>query len=253
MPELSIREKAALALQSLPDSCEILAGMSGGMKRGEAYDAYFVPETFWYNRVLLRPGCAAPEGLPAVLAAEVRAGRLPPLLGWLDGDYPDTLLFPALKQAGYVPMTKQYAMYLSLEGWTASEAPPQVEAMRTEEAEAWSDMTARGFGKPPETGGMVLLARARAADFLLWRESGEMLGGTMLICKDGNAGIHEVSTLPEQRRRGIGQALVRRALDIAALGGCKRATLQASELGLALYRSLGFEEVGVIHNWILPK
>jgi GNAT superfamily N-acetyltransferase len=105
---------------------------------------------------------------------------------------------------------------------------------------------------------MKLLSTQEDCDFLVWRESngdaaGEMLGGTLLICKDKNAGIHEVSTLPEHRRKGIGAALVNRAFDMAVEKGCTYATLQASELGSYLYSQLGMEEVGYLQNWILPR
>ena len=99
---------------------------------------------------------------------------------------------------------------------------------------------------------MVLLANAGKAKFFLWREAGEIVGGTMLACIGKNGGIHEVSTLPEYRGRGIGRAIVSRALDLAAEQGCFCATLQASELGVPLYTSLGFVQVGIIHNWLLP-
>ena len=252
MNELTMEQKAALALESMTDCCGLLAELSGGMKQNACYDAYFVPETFWYNRVSLRPGASDPETLLGEIADGVKSGTLPPLLGWLDQDYADTELFPLLKRAGYVPIQQQKEMYLSLDGRVAKAAPPQVELMRPEEAEAWSDASARGFGKPPETGGMVLLADAGKADFLLWREGGEIIGGTMLACVNGNGGIHEVSTLPEHRGKGISSALVDRALDLAAEHGCSCATLQASELGVPVYSRLGFETVGIIHNWLLP-
>jgi ribosomal protein S18 acetylase RimI-like enzyme len=150
-------------------------------------------------------------------------------------------------------------MYISLEGRLPMLTSPQVETIQPKEAEIWSQMTAEAFGKPAETEGMKLLSTHKNCDFLVWRESdgdnatGKMLGGTLLICKDKNAGIHEVSTLPEYRRKGIGAALVNRAFDIAVQKGCTYATLQASELGSYLYLQLGMEEVGSLHSWIMPR
>jgi GNAT superfamily N-acetyltransferase len=150
-------------------------------------------------------------------------------------------------------------MHISLQGRTPSQNAPQVEKIRQEEVEVWSQMTAEAFGKPAETEGMKLLSTHKDCDFLTWQESdgdnasGKMLGGTLLICKDKNAGIHEVSTLPEHRRKGIGAALVNCAFDMAVEKGCTYATLQASELGSYLYSQLGMEEVGYLQNWILPR
>lgn len=251
MKALTRDEKATLALEGLTDCCALLAGLSGGTRHFEGYDAYFVPETFWYHRVSLRPGIGNLQRAVDEIAEGAKAGKLPPLLGWLDCDYPDTELFPILKRAGYIPVTVQRAMYLSLEGRESSPVPPQIQLMEPAEAVEWSEMTARGFGKPPETGGMRLMADHGVGDFLLWREEGKLIGGTLLVCERGNGGIHEVSTLPEYRRKGVGSALVGRALDMAAEKGCGFATLQASELGFPLYVSLGFEHVGDIHNWLL--
>ncbi len=261
MMDMTKENKAKQAVDSLMDSCEILAGLSKGMERHEGYDAYFVPETFWYNRIYLK-GNTSSDVKETIneISARVKAGELPPLLSWNDDDYDKKEMRRLLLNAGYVPIVTQTLMYISLEGRSPITNSPQVEHIRPEEAETWSQMTADAFGKPPETEGMKLLSTHEDCDFLVWRESdaeesgtGEMLGGTLLICKNKNAGIHEVSTLPEHRRKGIGAALVNRAFDIAVEKGCTYATLQASEMGYPLYLRLGMEEVGYLHNWIMPR
>ena len=259
MSDMTKENKAKLAVDSLMDSCKMLAELSKGMERKEGYDAYFVPETFWYNRVHLHSDTSSDikETIQEV-ASRVRAGELPPLLSWNEDDFDKKEMKHLLLDAGYVPIVAQILMYISLEGRTPVECAPQVDGIQPEEAEKWSLMTAEAFAKPPETEGMKLLSTQEDCDFLVWRESngdaaGEMLGGTLLICKDKNAGIHEVSTLPEHRRKGIGAALVNRAFDMAVEKGCTYATLQASELGSYLYSQLGMEEVGYLQNWILPR
>lgn len=284
MMDISKEEKAKLALDSLLDSCEMLAELSGGMERKDGYDAYFVPETFWYNRVHLNGEVKGntSSGLKETIdeiSSRVRTGELPPLLSWNNDDYDKKEMRRLLSNAGYVPMVTQTLMYMPLKGRQPMSSPAQVDHIQPEEAENWSKMTAAAFGKPPETEGMKMLATHKDCDFLVWRESdvdgfvadnpaadgpvtddsavdgpdaGEMLGGTLLICKDGNAGIHEVSSMPEHRRKGIGAALVNRAFDIAVQKGCTYATLQASEMGYPLYLHLGMEEVGYVHNWIMP-
>lgn len=249
--EITAEKKAELAIRSLSDSCAMFAALSGGTKRFEGYEAWFAPETFWYHRVRLLRAEALPE-----VAAGIRAGELPPLLGWLDADFPGSELEQRVRDAGFIPLTDQTAMYRALEGYAPAAAPGQAEVLKDPaEAEAWAKACARAFGKPPETAGMALLAeKGRDAErvFLLWREGGEIAGGTLLCCAGGNGGIHEVFTLPEYRNRGIATALVRRALDLAAERGCACATLQASPLGVPVYRALGFEAVGTVRNWLYP-
>lgn len=56
------------------------------------------------------------------------------------------------------------------------------------------------------------------------------------------AGIYHVATLSSARGRGFGSALTHAALLHAVERGAREAALQSSELGLSVYRSLGFRE-----------
>jgi GNAT superfamily N-acetyltransferase len=73
------------------------------------------------------------------------------------------------------------------------------------------------------------------------------LGGTpvattaVLHCGE-LAGIYHVATLDPWRGRGIAAALTRAGMRHARRRGASRAALQASEMGLGVYRELGFVE-----------
>jgi ribosomal protein S18 acetylase RimI-like enzyme len=60
-------------------------------------------------------------------------------------------------------------------------------------------------------------------------------------------GVLGVATRPEFRRRGLGEALTRRAIACAPE---QPAVLQPSPDGYATYRKLGFAEIGAFTNWI---
>lgn len=250
---LSQCEKAALALQSLTDSCAILAGHSAGMAQEANYDAYFVPETFWYNRVCLRPGLTGPalEETLSAIAEQVKAGKLPFLLGFAEEDYPPETMAPLLTALGYVPMVKQAGMYLSLVGRVSAPADAHIQVVPADDIGPWADAIAAAFGKPPESEGLKLLAGDESSLFLRWMEGEEMLGGTLLMTKGDLAGIHEVAVFPQHRGKGIAGKLVNYALDLAAGRGCVHATLQASEMGEGVYQRLGMETVGSIATWLL--
>jgi ribosomal protein S18 acetylase RimI-like enzyme len=76
--------------------------------------------------------------------------------------------------------------------------------------------------------------------------SGLMLGG-------GLAGIYNVATAPEVRRRGLGAALTATAIAEGRERGYEVAALGSSELGYGVYRRMGFEEIGRDRVWMLPR
>jgi GNAT superfamily N-acetyltransferase len=61
-------------------------------------------------------------------------------------------------------------------------------------------------------------------------------------------GVYNVATLPEHRRRGHGEAVVRYALEQARReSGCERSILQATDYGLQLYLSMGYRTVTTVN------
>jgi GNAT superfamily N-acetyltransferase len=65
------------------------------------------------------------------------------------------------------------------------------------------------------------------------------------------AGIYFVSTLPENRGRGIGTAITRAAMETAAKESAATAILGSSSMGHRLYRQIGFEDVCTVdvYEW----
>ncbi len=72
---------------------------------------------------------------------------------------------------------------------------------------------------------------------------GRPVATTSLFLGAGVAGIYDVSTVPEARGKGIAAAVVRAALRDARSEGYVLGALQSTEIGVGLYRKLGFEPV----------
>ena len=78
--------------------------------------------------------------------------------------------------------------------------------------------------------------------------------GTGLLFRDGGiGGIHLLGVVPEFRRCGIAHDLLLFMIDQAHETGCRRASLQASDLGISLYQSLGFQGETAIHNYLIKN
>jgi GNAT superfamily N-acetyltransferase len=71
---------------------------------------------------------------------------------------------------------------------------------------------------------------------------GKAVSCSSLFLMHGVAGIYNVSTLPEARRKGFGSLVTRRPLEESRAEGYHLAVLQASEMGVGVYHSLGFRE-----------
>lgn len=73
---------------------------------------------------------------------------------------------------------------------------------------------------------------------------GHPVGTAATITVEGAIGVYSVATLPEHRGHGIGEALVRHAVERAgAATGIERSVLQASRDGESLYIRLGYRPV----------
>ena len=121
----------------------------------------------------------------------------------------------------------------------------------------WSRVLCNSFGAPQPFGdafadlvAAVGLGPSSAFRHFLGYLNGEPVATCSLFLGAGVAGVYDVGTLPERRRRGIGAAITRAAIADAAAGGYRMAILQSSALGAAMYRALGFSDVCAIGQYV---
>ena len=65
----------------------------------------------------------------------------------------------------------------------------------------------------------------------------------------GVAGVYNVATRAAYRRRGLGAALVARALVDARAAGYRASVLEAAPDGVGVYTRLGFREYGAVAEY----
>jgi ribosomal protein S18 acetylase RimI-like enzyme len=88
--------------------------------------------------------------------------------------------------------------------------------------------------------------------YFVGRVDGRVVSTSAVYTGTGLAGIYAIATVPEARGRGHGRALTAAALVEGRRRGFENAALLSSELGLPVYRRLGFEEVGTVSFFASP-
>ena len=121
----------------------------------------------------------------------------------------------------------------------------EVAAVEDDEAPAVVAMLATAFGAPVEL--FERLAATCAAlpesTWYVGRLDGRPVSTALGVTLDDVTGIFNVATPSEHRRRGYGAAVTERAVRDGFRAGSSFAFLQSSELGLSVYRGLGFRVV----------
>jgi GNAT superfamily N-acetyltransferase len=118
----------------------------------------------------------------------------------------------------------------------------------------WSQTCGEGFGLPEFAveGFYDLMTHAggdRMRAYLGWLD-GEPVATSLLVLEAGAAGIYNVTTIPAARRKGIGAAMTYLPLQEAKAAGYRLGILNASEMGVGVYRSLGFQEYCKIGQYV---
>jgi GNAT superfamily N-acetyltransferase len=110
------------------------------------------------------------------------------------------------------------------------------------------DLMATGFALPDpiarqvsaiDHGRTFLLPTIR---YYVGRVRGQAVAISLLLLCEGLAGIYNVATIPQMRQRGIGTAMTLAAVRDARDLGYHIAVLQASDMGVSIYRTLGFQD-----------
>jgi ribosomal protein S18 acetylase RimI-like enzyme len=138
-------------------------------------------------------------------------------------------------------------------------SPPSLTIERSHDAETlrtWLRVMTVGSDIPEE--GLTLLLELvskhgftdnPSVHFYLGMLAGKPVATSLLYLGGGVAGIYNVATLPEVRRQGIGSALTVVPLLQARTLGYRIGTLQSSQMGLNLYRCLGFRQYCTFHAY----
>jgi GNAT superfamily N-acetyltransferase len=119
----------------------------------------------------------------------------------------------------------------------------------------WCHIKVKGFGQSADMEPALLewmatdLGLKQPMKLYLGLLNGWPVSTSAYFLGAGVAGIYSVATLPEARGRGIGYAMTLHPLLEARRLGYRAGVLQASAMGLPVYRKMGFKEYGRVAGY----
>ncbi|MEV4754762.1 GNAT family N-acetyltransferase [Micromonospora sp. NPDC049559] len=195
---------------------------------------------------VLRVSGRAPRD--ALAEARERLDGVPRL--WWAGPDSDAGTADTLVTLGAVPLGEMPIMAVEIDRAAPAPIPAGLRIAETAELDEFVGAYSRVSGIRPEgVAATVEREKAFAGDGTVVRlagrlDDGRVVGTAVAWLSHGLLTLFFVGTQPEHRRRGIGAAMTRAALDLAAEHGVRTAALTASAAGEPVYRRLGFRTVG---------
>jgi ribosomal protein S18 acetylase RimI-like enzyme len=154
------------------------------------------------------------------------------------------------EQNGFSVRNRLTAMALKLdEKFTLQNDLTFKTVLNEEDAKIWSDIYPLSFNYviSKET----LIQNFENAKFYLVHFEEKPVGTLTLFQTGKTMGIHGVGIIPEMRKRGLAEEIMKFAINQAIDSGAEYAQLQASDLGKGIYTRLGFEDLFIITNYQL--
>jgi GNAT superfamily N-acetyltransferase len=210
-----------------------------------------------------RPASEADNALVAETIEYFKSRGIRRFITWLGTDAEPSTWDIILKQNGFTHYSGEPGMAIHLN--TLSDDPLflpdhlSIEVIKDQQGVVdFVHALTTGLGIPDTTPAFLSWVTGfhtgGSARMYLARRNGKPIATTMLLAAAGVVGIYLVSTVPEERKQGIGTSLTRAALEEGRKSGYQVAVLQASKMGFPVYQHLGFEQICTMqyYAWLNP-
>ncbi len=223
----------------------------------EPFDSYFREPDFnysliknseWPNRLWFEQDINKEK----VLLAKNRIISCPTNLVIPYWDIYNSNSFKILEENGFNLKFEQIGMSLKRDYIFAELSSLNLKTVSTQkEAELWSELFSKSFGYHINP---ILLSKSQEnTTYYIAYHKDEAVGTGILHSANNVSGIHSVGIIPEQRRKGYAEQIMKCLINKSIEINSHQITLQSSDMGKGLYLKLGFEEQFVIKNYELQQ
>lgn len=213
--------------------------------KNDTFEYCKIENSGWPNKLWLRNDITK-NNLPDIITTmQSNSGLVLPY--W---DIFGTKSYEILEAYGFTLKTEQVAMALKLDQKFALQNTLNFKKIDNEyDAKIWSDLYPNAFGYVISK--EILIHNHNDVHFYLVFQDNQPIGTFMLFQTENNIGIHGVGVIPEMRRKGFAEEIMKFALNFSIDLKADYALLQASAMGKDIYTRLGFEDLFIIKNYVL--
>lgn len=213
--------------------------------KNDTFEYCKIENSGWPNKLWLRNDITK-NNLPDIITTmQSNLGLVLPY--W---DIFGTKSYEILEAYGFTLKTEQVAMALKLDQKFALQNTLSFKKIDKEhDAKIWSDLYPNAFGYVISK--EILIHNHNDVHFYLVFQDNQPIGTFMLFQTGNNIGIHGVGVIPEMRRKGFAEEIMKFALNLSIDLKAHYALLQASAMGKDIYTRLGFEDLFIIKNYVL--
>lgn len=213
--------------------------------KNDTFEYCKIENSDWPNKLWFRQDITENDAEKALETMQSNSGLVLPYF-----DIFGTNSYEILENKGLIKKTEQVAMSLKLEQkFTQQNNLSFKRVLNNEDSKIWTDIYPDVFGYVISK--EILLQNYDNVQFYLFSFENEPIGTCMLFQTGNNIGIHGVGIIPEMRRKGFAEEIMKFALNLAIDLNMEYALLQASAMGKEIYSRLGFEDLFVIRNYVL--
>lgn len=220
---------------------------SGTYYDGDLFDYSETPGSDWPHRLWLNRDFNSREEVQSVIEQLSSSSKKLVIPYW---DIYNSDSFRYLEENGCTESSKLIGMSLKLTSpFKVRNRLNLKRVSNKEEATLWADIFPQAFGY--YIGKNILWDTLNKVHYYVAYHQDEPIGTAIKFDTGNIAGIHAVGVIPEMRRKGFAEEIMRVILNKAIEADADHATLQASDMGKGLYLKLGFEEQFVIKHYAL--